>query len=330
MAAEIAIYVAIAAVLIQRYSWEVNSFDPTAIRISTHFSIIDGTAVDPYRFRILIPEIVSGILSVLRLDQSAETLDRTYFIFIGLCFVITMLLLRLLLTKLGWSRGASLSGPILVAALLPVSFTNHDFQPWTWLEGATILGLFLALISRANLMWIGSISVIAALNRETAIALACIPLALMIANRTGGRLFQDYFFRALLAVVFPWITVRLLLLYAWPGPATSRAISLDEIWQRNTNFSGDLSLQWGGWLSTVVSVGLFLGPILIAALVGVLNRTVPRDAMYVAIISVPVYLAGWIVFAIWSEVRVLFPVLLLLMPLAVAAFGSPLTKRGSE
>ena len=329
LAAEIAIYLAIAAVLIQRYSREVNSFDPTAIRVSTHFAIVDGMAVDPYRFRILLPELVSGVLKVLPFGNSPAALDRTYFIVIGLCFVATMLLLRMLLTKLGWSPAASLAGPLLLAALLPLTFTNHDFQPWTWLEGVTILWLFLALLRNAGLKWIVTISIIASLNRETGIALACLPLALFIASRARGgeRLYQNYFLKSLLALVVPWIIVRFLMLSAWPGPATSRAISVEEIWQRNSNFSGGLSLQWGGWLTTLASVSLFLGPVIIAAIVAIFNHSVPRDALFVAAFSIPVYFSGWFVFAIWSEVRVLLPVFLLLIPLALAAFGSPITKR---
>ena len=74
-------------------------------------------------------------------------------------------------------------------------------------------------------------------------------------------------------------------------------------------------------------VVLFVGPLVFAAIIGVSNRTVPPQALWIAAATVPVYFAGWLVFALWGEVRVLLPILIVAMPLVLAAFSEPLSKQ---
>ena len=324
--AEFSIYLATAVALVQRYSREINAFDPTAVRFTTHQQIISGDAVDPYRFRVLIPEMTQWLWEKGPFGGDPAWLDRIHFALFGICFVAMFWLIRVMLTELGWSPGQSLVGPLLLALALPVAFTFHDYQPWSWLE-AVFIPLVYILALRKSPIWILLLVAIAAsLNRETAVALSLIPIALSVRNWNVSDL-RRYYLYCSAALIIPWMVIRFYMLTVWPGPANQRAISIQEIWERNFDFSGAASLQWGGWLTTIFTLATFAGGILVAAIAGLARRKCPTDALWIAVFTLPVFFAGWFVFAVWSEVRVLLPVLIIALPLTLSAFATPACRK---
>ena len=308
-----------ALILVQRYSRDINSFDPSAIRLLTHQQIVSGEAVDPYRFRVLVPEAMQWIWVSGPFANEPVWLDRLYFVFFGGCFVAMFLLIRIMLTQLGWSPGESLVGPLLLATVLPVAFANHDFQPWSWLEALLVPFVYILALRRSPLWIFLLVAFVATFNRETAVALALIPFALSIQNWHDSKI-RFYYLSGTAAIVVIWALVRLTLLTIWPGPASQRAISIEQIWERNLNVSGTISLQWGGWVTTLFTISVFAGGILVAALVGVKSKKCPVEALWIAAFTLPPLIAAWLVFAIWIEVRVLLPVLIIALPLALSAF----------
>ena len=152
---------------------------------------------------------------------------------------------RSITNRTGLSPGQSLVGPLLLALALPVAFTFHDYQPWSWLE-AVFIPLVYILALRKSPIWILLLVAIAAsLNRETAVALSLIPIALAVRNWNVSDL-RRYYLYCSAALIIPWMVIRFYMLTVWPGPANQRAISIQEIWERNFDFSGAASLQWGG------------------------------------------------------------------------------------
>ena len=319
---EALLYATASISLTQKYSREINAFDAQALRFVTQQQIVDGEALDPYRFRLLVPEVVHWLGLHGPFGSSAVSLDRIHFVLFGSCFFLLFWLLRVQLTQLGWSAGQSLVGPLVIALILPMALINHDYQPWSWVEAVSIPLVVILVLRRNSVWWLVVVGTLAVLNRETALALVLIPMAMLLMNRKS-RGHRKYFVLAGLALALPWIIARYLMLFVWPGPANERVISVAEVWARNTDFSSAASLQWGGWLTMIFTVGVFAAAVVVASLFGIANRSCPREALWIAALTVPAYVAGWGVFALWGEVRVLVPVMLLLIPIALSAFASP-------
>lgn len=312
--AELVVYAGVAVWLMRQYSVEVNAFDRAGIRLQTHELVAGGEAMDPYRYRLLVPLALDLLQQSGAVPSGAVWLDRAYFLFFGGCFAGLFLATRVMLTTYGWRPTESLVGPLLLAALMPMAFRYHDFQPWTWPEALSIALVVIVLLKRANLAWVIGIVALASLNRETALVLTAIPIAMALSRPRGSRL-DHYLVKAAVGSFIVWSAIRLVLVFGVPGPASGRVIDLSEILRRNTNPESIFALAF--------TVALFVLPVLVPAIVGVVQGAVPGTALWIAAVTAPLFLGGYLVFALWIEVRVLVPAVVVLLPLVLAAFTRP-------
>ena len=134
-----------------------------------HGAIADGTAESPYRYRILVPWLAETASRVIGLE-------RAYLLFYFVVFPLALCsLVRLLRTW--YPTSVALMGTLVVAAVLPLSFRDHYFQPATWLELVLMIWA-LQLLARpvVDLRWYAIVSVVAVLNRETGVLLGLLLL----------------------------------------------------------------------------------------------------------------------------------------------------------
>jgi len=314
LVAELTVYAVISVLLIQEYSAAVNAFDRSAVRLQTHEQIVNGTALDPYRFRVLLPVFTHALQAVGLVPDDPAWLDRAYFLIFGACFFALLLSCRLMLTAYGWRPSVSLAGPLILAALLPVSFRYHDFQPWSWPEALSVALLVTVLLRRRSIAWVAVIVSLASLNRETAVVLCMVPIALIVSQPRGARR-DRYLITAAVVSTAIWLITRMVLVLWAPGAAPGRVIELEELWRRNLNPESVFQLGF-----TVLA---FVAVPVIASIIGVVSGRAPRRAIWVALFTVPWFIGGYVVFALWIEVRVLVPALIVALPLVVAAFEAP-------
>ena len=279
--------------------------------------IAQGSAEDPYRGRILVPWILVHVeradgfmFNLLRLDQ----IQFAYYLF---AFVLVLFMCRVMLTALGFDRAVGLGGALLVAALLPLALRDHGYQAWSWLEAATFPLAVIMTLKKVPLFLFAILGFFAALNRETAIILPLIPLAVAWSNRQSLSPPQRETRYLLMAGALACSTLltRLILMFIWPGQAEVRVITPDEVREWN--------LLPESLFLTAQRLIPFLGGLIILTCVGLVLRRYPKDSLSIAVFTIPPLVAIWIYFALWWEVRVLLPVVILLLPLALSSIFAP-------
>jgi hypothetical protein len=279
--------------------------------------IAQGSADDPYRGRILVPWILVQVdqadnfmFNLVRLDQ----IQSVYYLF---AFVLVLFMCRVMLTTLGFDRAVGLAGALFVAALLPLALRDHGYQAWSWLEAATFPLVVIMTLKKMPLLLFAFLGFFAALNRETAIILPLIPLAVAWSNRQSDSPSQGGARYLLMAVTLACSTVltRLLLMFVWPGQAEIRVNTTDEIREWN--------LLSESLLLTAQRIVPFLGGLVVLTVIGLVLRGYPKNSLIIAVFTVPPLVAIWIYFALWWEVRVLLPVVILLLPLALSSIFTP-------
>ena len=142
-------------------------------------AVVSGTADAPERYRVLLPFTIAGLSNGVGLSL-ANAWHLVRFISFVAAYVLMFAYLR------RWfSETASLFGTTLVAATLPLTFTNS----WAHPDHIAELALFTAGCAAiaANRVWaLAAILAVATLNRETAIFL--VPLYLVTASSVRERL----------------------------------------------------------------------------------------------------------------------------------------------
>ena len=281
--------------------------------------IAAGNAVEPYRTRLLVPWIVVGLNNLDDLTLNVLGVAQFQRLFYVLSFALLMLLIRLMLTSLGYGKGVGLAGAFLTAALLSIALREHVYQAWSWLEGVTFaLAVILSLRLQKMLPFV-LLVVAASLNRETAIFIPLIPLAVAIARwRTSQRW---RLIRLAVVGIVAAVVVRIGLMFVWPGPTTERTIAIETI------------REWNQQLPrlTIENLSIFLGGLIVATIIALLLRNPPRESVWIAALTVPPLVSVWLYYSLWWEVRVLLPVFILLLPIALSAVvGRPLTPLRNE
>ena len=154
---------------------------------------------------------------------------------------------------------------------------------------------------------------IGSLNRETSLLLPLVPLSayLITRGKPGSRAFlQLTIVGALVAV-----SVTILLRTVGPGPASGRVMSLGETWRLNA--------EADALGTTLTNVTLVFGALVLLAAYAIHKRSAPLMALITALTVGSTTLAIWLVFALWWEVRVLGPLLVVLLPVAIAGLCGP-------
>lgn len=272
-----------------------------------HREILEHVAPSPYRYRVLVPhcaELVRKWLPSLKL--STDPVVSAYLAVIGLGLLFYFFMLRKYMARRFGPRLALFS-LLLVFGLLPISFRDHYFQPWSlWEPGFVILAL-MALERRS---WVGFLVVVAlsTLNRETGIYLAFFPLAFFPREPKSGRLWDMRPNRRGLCWILSAIMVWLLVYGALRLGLGHGSHVATPGWflERNMTVSG--------LISTFSNVLFFLGPLSLLLLgFGGSDRPDYRRQALLGLLYIPMVL----VVALWWEVRVFIPVYALILPLAL-------------
>ncbi len=121
--------------------------------------IVQGTADAPYRYRPLVPWMLTIAQQVTGASYTQALLGYSF-----VCFLVLFLLLHRATGRV-WV-------PLLLGILMPLTLRDHYYQPWSWLE-AVLLGWGLMLIRSGSSVGLLALLVgIYALVRETAVFLA--------------------------------------------------------------------------------------------------------------------------------------------------------------
>jgi hypothetical protein len=278
-------------------------------RFQLHNQIIDGTAISPYRYRVLIPFAAEGLIGLLKtLGLPAW---RAFSLGYGLVEggLITVLLASMFLYLRQWfGWGLSVGGVLAVAVVFPLTLLDQYLQPWTYLETA-LLALTLASARSRHKELLGAVCVLlASLNRETGIFAA---LGYLLVTFDFERFFSglrvrrlDVDWRSLLTgagLGLIWLVV-FLGLRAWRGSA-AQILTMSELWAANTQPAALLKagLNWlafTGFLWMFALPGLRAAPVFFRRLAWLL----------------PFYLLTVLAWGLWSEVRLLLPLYVILLP----------------
>lgn len=141
--------------------------------------VVDGTADAPERYRVLVPFTIQGIASL-----TGAPISTVWHVTRLAAFLAAYLIFYAYL-RLWFSPTHSLLGTGLVAATLPLTFTNS----WAHPDHIPELALFTAgcaAVALGRLPLVAVILALAALNRETAVFL--IPLYLLTGKDLRSRI----------------------------------------------------------------------------------------------------------------------------------------------
>lgn len=279
-------------------------------RMQMHAEIIDGTSESPYRYRVLIPFIAQGLIQLLNglIGQSAwQSFVLSYVIIEATLILILLTSIYIYLSQwLEWEF--SIAGVLALATVFPLTLLEQYFQPWSYLEAA-LLALMLASIRSKHRILLGAICVLlASLNRESGVFVALgfflvtFDFQCLFSGFTKRRLHIDW------KSVFTGICLLMIWLFVFLGLHYLRGNSpqihsLTELWTLNTKpialiKAGFKWLAFIGLLWALAIPGFRISPVFFKALAWL----------------IPFYLLTILAWGIWSEVRLLLPIYVILLP----------------
>jgi hypothetical protein len=275
-------------------------------RIRTHHerdlaytaSVVAGTEEPPGRYRILAPYAFDGLIRLTRLAP-----DDSWFLFRWLCLLASFLAGHLYF-RTWFETGAASAGNLLIAALLPLTFTN------AWAHPDHLMELFLFTLACACLArdwnW-GFAATLAlnALNRETS---AFLVLLFFLAKPIDRR---RVIWSAGLAAL--WLAISLAL--RWRLGFASY-----DPWQAKQNlaFLALLPAAYDPYYRAFAwFVVLLIGPLLwLIARTWAIQTRLNKVA---AAVVTPVFVVTAFLFSSIIETRIFTPLLPLLIPAALTA-----------
>jgi hypothetical protein len=243
-------------------------------------------------------------------------LARSYWAIDSICLLVLLAALPLYLRR--WLAPAwCLVGMLYLAAVLPLTYYLHAFQPWDRIQ-AVIWLLLLALVRDQRLLAAVLVLALSMLVKYDAILIAA--LYLMAHCRRGA--WKPALLGACVLAVVAYLSLQALK-WAFPAPAEPARFSLDvafSLAQTNLRALIDLHLRHPVLLALALPVGL--------ALVGLRQR--PRF-LQAAVLFGLLLTTIWATFTVYAEVRAQVPLLLLVLPAALltlqAWFDGEATKR---
>ena len=258
-------------------------------------SIVHGTADSPYRYRILVPQIIQGLSTLVNPD-GVSGLAVAWFAYWILVYQLLFLAIYRIL-RIWFSPFLSLVGILVMAVSVQVTI-DGTFQPWTVLEAGLYALAILAIYYKKNTALL-IVLIVATINRET----GCFILLFYCAQQIRMRWpFMD-------RKAWAWSTVYGVTWFAlfvglrlWLGPAHNAA-SIAEAFANN--------IEPYHLVSFGLRASLFLGAYWIMVIAG--WKTAP-DFIRRAWMVAPIYLAFIMVFGVWREVRLLMPLYAILIP----------------
>ena len=270
-----------------------------AARRSYHAGILEQNIPAPDRYRFFLPMMIEGPVEVLnRWMSRTDAVDRTYAVFYVLALPAFLASL-FAYVRVWFPPEQALVGVLFVAATLPIAMRPNEYGPYSFLE-PTFISLSLLCTLRDRRLWLALLVAVAALNRETGVFLVLLYAVARPLNT--HRSVTTFAYAAI------WLTVFLALrLYAGDD---------GRYWTADKVFRSNLSQPWPAVFNVAALFGVFWW----FAAAGF--RHAPPFVQRVAMV-IPVYIAVIGVWGIWSEVRLLLPLLPLLLPLALSFLFEP-------
>lgn len=270
-------------------------------------AVLDGSAEAPGRYRVLAPWVVKLVEAATPLDLEGAWHATRLAWFICAYFVTYAYF------RTWYDRTLALAGTAIVAATLPLTFTNS----WAHPDHAPELALFTAAalaLARKREWLFAALLVLACLNRETA---AFLVLLCLTPPWSTGRLTRGLLFGLLAGGVLIGLRV-------WLG------MEHYEYWQfwRNVRFFGLLPPAFDPYKRAYAYfvVVLFL-PMLLMALAR--WRTLPEWHRR-ALMVVPPFLAVAFLISSVIETRIFTPLYPLIMPAVLAWFAGERRASGDD
>lgn len=258
-------------------------------RVPRHEAIVDHTAEEPYRYRVLVPAAAEFGVEILAPRIGNERAFLASYLAYDFVAILTSLLgVVALLSALGFASGATLAGTLLFAYALGMTMQDQWFQPWSLVEpGLLAVGLAAGLRGRWGVILM--VTTVYAFTRETAVLLGV--GAVLVAPRAW----------------WSWgslaLTVGLAaLLRYWIGPGQPEITLPARL---------ALNMDPGHIRLAVQGVVLVLGPAVFMSLAGL--REAPATVRRLALL-VPFYVALIAAFGVWHEARLWLP----MVPVAIA------------
>lgn len=304
------------------YFVAIDLRDPTySLALQQH--IIFGDAGSPYRYRVLVPWLLEAGARAFAFGGPPEVAFLRASGIYDCLALIAQLLSLYALVRQWFSPLRSLVGVAFTSGATLVTFGYFAYQPWSILEVAFFsLGFVLAF--RGQWGWVGVVSVLAALNRETGVFL---PLALLLASLHAPVSFSMDFLRSAAnrretRLAFSYLVLSTAI-FAGLRPVRGLAPPADELGAVIArNLDPDNLLAAGMILFAFLGFGWFFA-------VGGVSRA-PMFVRRVARV-VPWYLAAFAVWGWWREARILTSLYPILIPLVLAyCYGAPAIQPDGE
>lgn len=268
--------------------------------------VVAGTESAPGRYRVLAPFAIDAASRATGASlEHTWYATRLLFIFLALC--ATHLYLRT------WFRAEqALAGVAIVAASLPLTFTNSWPHPDSMPELA-LFTLGALAIARGKDLWFAVVLAFAAFNRETS---AFLVLLYFVQPLSRARLVRSVLFG------FEWLAI-------YAGLRYVRGLQHYEYWMAPRNIAdlGLLPANYDPYYRAYAYFGLVLfGPLVLFAL------RAERAPAFVrrALIVVPVFVAVAFAFSSIIETRIFTLLYPLVLPGAVYFLSADRTGSGRE
>ncbi|MCP5462204.1 MAG: hypothetical protein H7A34_03340 [bacterium] len=293
-------------------SWALASVYEEAVqirflmeRIKTHQSILTGTAGSPYRYRLLVVVGLGMITKALAgFMEYPKAFQLTYSGYMLCCLFALFSGMYLFFTRF-FSRRLSFFGILYVAGTIPITFGEHFFQPWSFLEAVFFMLALQWIYDKRHVLLIPLI-IIAALNRETA---AMIPILFLCAHYSTGS--DEYGVKRFEKGSLGWFAVYFIV---WAG-VTIGLRYLCGYTEHEFTFSDNFAFNKQHLLTSLKNNVVFWGIFGYFAVRGYWYAPVffRRTALLI-----PIYCGLIFCYAYWPEVRVFVMLYPVFVPLALS------------
>ncbi len=305
----VAVYLGLSLLLVQVHAFTVNMVRAPRYRVERHAEILAGSGKSPYVYRILVPRLTEAtrpLVKALGIDNPKQNLEWSYLLWRWV-FTFGLLLLFHLWLESWVEPPWVVGGVFLLAALHPPSYLFYWYQPASALD--LLLWTAAAVISMSGRghNWLFPLMLLGGLNRETAVFIPLIYLALRLGREPTGRLLLRTF-----ALETVWLAtfVGLRLMIGVKEPKVTPLQVLQE------------NLTHPSWFVYALS---FFGVLWLFPLLD--WRRLPKELKRLALALTP-YLGLQIVFGRIREVRLILPLALVLIPIALQALRLRLLELG--
>lgn len=301
-----AILLSLALVLAYLYFFMIEK-PALNMRIELHRQIVRADAPSPYQYRILIPYVAEGLWYLGKKILPEHHAFALTYIFINITALFLFIWVGFHLLTEWYHPEYALIGTLFITAVMPITFFDHYFQPWSFWE-ALFYNMALLMILRQRWVWLGIIILLAALNRETSLVIlpTFVLTGLAETKFLCWRKWNWNRLPLLVLYILLWSTVFISLRLI--RPPTPHVETIAQIWQFN--------IQPQNIIHAGINWMLFLGGFWPLALIGYPRApSFLKRAAWVLVFHLPLIL----IWGYWREVRMLILYYFVLVGLGLAA-----------